>query len=116
MAKLYDSLAQWWPLLSPPADYAEEAAFFAHALVAASDGPIQTVLELGSGGGNNASHLKMRFSMVLVELAPPVVGGRLRGAFRAFRSFRDRAWNLRGVRGHAPGSVGSQLLPISSRR
>jgi SAM-dependent methyltransferase len=28
---------------------------------------VETVLELGSGGGNNASHLKARFAMVLVE-------------------------------------------------
>lgn len=26
--KLYGDLASWWPLLSAPADYAEEAAFF----------------------------------------------------------------------------------------
>ena len=29
--------------------------------------PLRTVLELGSGGGNNAWHLKSRFEMVLVE-------------------------------------------------
>ena len=33
----------------------------------ACDRPPRTVLELGSGGGNNASHLKARFDMVLVE-------------------------------------------------
>lgn len=67
MPKLYDALAPWWPLLSAPADYAEEAAFYGHALAAACDGPLSTVLELGSGGGNNASHLKARFDMVLVD-------------------------------------------------
>jgi hypothetical protein len=29
MSKLYNELAVWWPLLSPVAEYAEEAAFFA---------------------------------------------------------------------------------------
>ncbi len=29
-----------------------------------------TLLELGSGGGNNASHLKARFSLVLVDRSP----------------------------------------------
>jgi SAM-dependent methyltransferase len=67
MPKLYEELAAWWPLLSEPASYAEEAAFYAHALVAACTHPPRTLLELGSGGGNNASHLKARFSMVLVE-------------------------------------------------
>lgn len=27
MAKLYAELADWWPLLSPPEDHEEEAAF-----------------------------------------------------------------------------------------
>jgi SAM-dependent methyltransferase len=66
---MYEELASWWPLLSPPADYEEEAAFYARALEGASDEPIRTVLELGSGGGHNASHLKQRFEMVLVEPA-----------------------------------------------
>jgi SAM-dependent methyltransferase len=67
MPKLYEELAAWWPLMSAPADYAEEAAFFADALAGACVRPPHTVLELGSGGGNNASHLKARFEMVLVE-------------------------------------------------
>lgn len=67
---MYDDLAAWWPLLSPPAEYEEEAAFYGGTLAAACDTPPRTVLELGSGGGNNASHLKEVFEMVLVEPAP----------------------------------------------
>ena len=67
---MYGELAAWWPLLSAPEDYAEEAAFFQRTLLEASDTPPRTLLELGSGGGNNASHLKVRFQMVLVDLAP----------------------------------------------
>ena len=67
MPKLYAELAAWWPLMSAPADYAEEAAFYADALTAAAGRAPRTVLELGSGGGNNASHLKARFEMMLVE-------------------------------------------------
>jgi SAM-dependent methyltransferase len=70
MPKMYEELASWWPLLSPPSDYEEEAAFFAAALASACDTPPRTVLELGSGGGHNASHLKARFAMVLVEPSP----------------------------------------------
>jgi hypothetical protein len=70
MPKLYDELASWWPLLSPPAEYEEEAAFYANALAAACERPLRTLLELGSGGGSNASHLKARFEMVLVEPSP----------------------------------------------
>jgi SAM-dependent methyltransferase len=67
MLKMYHELASWWPLLSPPADYEEEAAFYSRTLIEASERPIRDVLELGSGGGSNASHMKQRFDMVLVE-------------------------------------------------
>ena len=66
--KLYDELAEWWPLFSAPADYAEEAEFFADLLTEAC--APRTVLELGSGGGNNALYLKSRFKMTLVDLSP----------------------------------------------
>ncbi|HWQ25003.1 MAG TPA: class I SAM-dependent methyltransferase [Gaiellaceae bacterium] len=36
---------------------------------AAVQGPAQTLLELGSGGGNNASHLKRRFACTLTDLS-----------------------------------------------
>jgi SAM-dependent methyltransferase len=70
MFKMYDELAEWWPLLSPPSDYQEEAAFFRRVLEGACQSPPRTLLELGSGGGNNASHLKSRFEMTLVEPSP----------------------------------------------
>lgn len=69
-ARLYDEFASWWPLLSTPADYAEEAAFFRDTLMMAGAAPPRTLLELGSGGGNNASHLKAHFQMTLVDRAP----------------------------------------------
>jgi len=67
MPKLYDELAEWWPLMSAPDEYEEEAAFYGAQLAAACARPPRTVLELGSGGGNNASHLKRRFALTLVE-------------------------------------------------
>jgi len=70
MPKLYDELAPWWPLLSPPAEYVEEAVFFAQQLEGAGDLPCRTLLELGSGGGNNASHLKARFELTLADPSP----------------------------------------------
>ncbi len=73
MEKLYEQLAAWWPLLSPPADYAEEAAFFANHLRAAGSIPPHTLLELGSGGGNNAFHLQSDFSLTLSDYAPQML-------------------------------------------
>ena len=64
---LYGRLAAWWPLLSAPSDYAEEAAFYQRILEETGAEPLKTVLELGSGGGNNASHMKRRFRLTLVD-------------------------------------------------
>ena len=68
--KLYGELAEWWPTFSTPEGYREEAAFFKRVLTRSSAPPPRTVLELGSGGGNSAFHLKARFDMTLVDLSP----------------------------------------------
>jgi SAM-dependent methyltransferase len=70
LPKLYGELASWFHLLSSPPDYAEEAEFACSLLVDARSTPPVTVLELGSGGGNNASHLKAHLTMTLVDLSP----------------------------------------------
>jgi len=67
--RLYEELASWWPLLSPSVHYAEEAETYARVLDEACEQPQRVVLELGSGGGNNASHLKARYDMTLVDRA-----------------------------------------------
>ena len=67
--RLYGDLAGWWPAISPPSEYAEEAALYVEMIQAAATGPVHSVLELGSGGGNNASHMKHAFAMTLVEPA-----------------------------------------------
>ena len=68
--RMYTDLAPWWRVLSAPAEYAEEAAFYRRTLQDAVDGGPRAVLELGSGGGNNASHMKRYFQMTLVDLSP----------------------------------------------
>jgi SAM-dependent methyltransferase len=70
--RLYGELAQWWPLISPPQEYADEAAFVASVLRSAQT-PTRDVLELGSGGGNNAVHLKQDFSMTLADASPEML-------------------------------------------
>ena len=71
--KLYNELAEWWPLMSAAADYAEEAAVYGDLLIGSGVTPLRNVLELGSGGGNNASHMKARFALTLVELSPSML-------------------------------------------
>lgn len=70
LPKLYTELADWFPLLTAPGDYAEEAEFFRRAIVSSYEREPVTLLELGSGGGNNASHMKRHFEMTLVDLSP----------------------------------------------
>jgi SAM-dependent methyltransferase len=68
--RLYGELAEWWPTFSTPEGYRHETAFFKRVLSKSSTPPPRTVLELGSGGGNSAFHLKSRFAMTLVDLSP----------------------------------------------
>jgi SAM-dependent methyltransferase len=68
--KLYGDLAEWWPIFSTPEEYRDEANFFARALAQSGEPKARSVLELGSGGGNSAVHLKKRFAMTLVDLSP----------------------------------------------
>jgi SAM-dependent methyltransferase len=71
--KLYGELATWFHLLTAPEDYAEEAELYRRLLVEKADGPVRSVLELGSGGGNNASHLKRHFTLTLVDRSPEML-------------------------------------------
>ncbi|HJW82773.1 MAG TPA: class I SAM-dependent methyltransferase [Anaerolineae bacterium] len=71
--KLYAEMAPWWPLLSHPADYADEAAFVRQLLFETCDQPPRTLVEFGSGGGNNASHLKAHFQLTLVDRSPEML-------------------------------------------
>lgn len=67
--KLYSDLARWWPLLSPPSHYVEEAADLVPEMLAATDPPPHTLLELGCGGGSMAWHLKQHFTLTLTDVS-----------------------------------------------
>jgi SAM-dependent methyltransferase len=68
--KLYTDLAELGPLISPPSEYAEEAAFLRGVLDTACSPPPRSVLELGSGWGNIATFLKRHFTLTLTDVAP----------------------------------------------
>jgi SAM-dependent methyltransferase len=68
--KLYGEIAEWWPIFSQPDEYKDEAAFFKRLLKKSRTPPPRTLLDLGSGGGNIAVHLKRHFSMTLVDMSP----------------------------------------------
>jgi SAM-dependent methyltransferase len=67
--RLYHELAEWYPLLTPVADYAEEAACYRRQFESHCRRPPRSLLDLGSGGGHNAAHLKQAFSCTLVDLS-----------------------------------------------
>ena len=70
---MYGDLAPWWPLLSRPEDYVEEAGIFLDAIARTLGRGPRTILELGSGGGNNASHMKGGREMALVDRSPAML-------------------------------------------
>lgn len=70
MPRLYTEFADWYDLLTAPADHAEEAELYLRALTEAGGSKPHTLLELGSGGGNTAAHLKRQVQATLVDLSP----------------------------------------------
>ncbi len=71
--RLYGNLAEWYPLLTVAEDYGEEADHFIRLVEAARAGPADTLLELGTGAGHLASHLKGRFRCTLTDLSPDML-------------------------------------------
>jgi SAM-dependent methyltransferase len=70
---MYSDLAPWFHLLTHPSDYTDEAAFVIRVVDDVAEGLARTLLELGSGGGNNASHLKARFECTLTDISPEML-------------------------------------------
>ncbi len=96
--RLYSELAAWFPLVTPPADYRREAAWYRRVFRAHAQGTSRSVLELGSGGGHNASHLRRHFKLTLVDRSAPMLRGsrrlnpgceHLRGDMRTARLGRE---------------------------
>lgn len=71
--KLYRELADWYPLLTPVSDYAEETSFYRRLFEKYGSRPPRTLLDLGSGGGHNAAYLKKTLDCTLVDLEPAML-------------------------------------------
>ena len=70
-SSIYNDYADWFHLLTAPADYADEAVWVHEAITARAGGA--TLLELGSGGGNMASYLRAWYEMTLTDLSPAML-------------------------------------------
>ncbi len=73
LPRLYSDFAHWWPLLSAPADYEEEVGVYQRLVRDAIEGELNTALELGSGGGNNAHHYSRHLQLTLVDRSPKML-------------------------------------------
>ncbi|MDQ3348688.1 MAG: class I SAM-dependent methyltransferase, partial [Acidobacteriota bacterium] len=73
--QIYGELAaRWYRLLDPLEDHFDEAACYEAALLRGAPDGALTLLELGSGAGNNASYLKRRFACTLADRSPQMLG------------------------------------------
>ena len=68
-ARFYQELSEWWTLFSPASHYVEEAEDLLRRLSPLPAPGATTMLELGSGGGSLASHLKHQFKLTLTDLS-----------------------------------------------
>ncbi|MDQ3487005.1 MAG: class I SAM-dependent methyltransferase [Acidobacteriota bacterium] len=70
---LYADLVPWYHLVDPAEDHLDEADAFEDAFTRGAVRPPSTLLELGSGAGHNALHMKRRFKCTLTDLSPQML-------------------------------------------
>ncbi|MFM1959610.1 MAG: hypothetical protein RL588_1127 [Pseudomonadota bacterium] len=72
MDVFYGQIADWWPVISPLEDYASEGAEIRRVLLEARP-KASSLLELGSGGGHVAFHVKAGLDCLLTDLSPAML-------------------------------------------
>ena len=71
--RFYGDLAPWWPLDLAARRLCGGGGVRDVAACGPQTAVVDHVLELGSGGGSNASHMKAHFAMTLVDLSPSML-------------------------------------------
>lgn len=67
--RLYNDLSWLWPMVSTPEEYEEECEFFTGVIKKHATGPVETLLNLGCGGGLGDMTLKKYFKITGVDLS-----------------------------------------------
>lgn len=67
--RLYKDLAWTWPIISPPEEYIEESEKYKEAILKYSKIPVETLLNLGCGGGHVDWTLKKYFRITGVDIS-----------------------------------------------
>jgi hypothetical protein len=74
VTRFYTELAELWPLVSPPADYEEEAGTFRSVLAGHGVADGATLLHLGCGGGSLDFQLARHYRVTGVDLSEAMLG------------------------------------------
>ncbi|MBM4346261.1 MAG: class I SAM-dependent methyltransferase [Deltaproteobacteria bacterium] len=71
--RIYNELADWYPLVTPLGDYRDEAPAYRDILLGALGPGRHVLLELGCGAGHNAHWMQDAFDLTLVDAAPAML-------------------------------------------
>jgi SAM-dependent methyltransferase len=73
LPRMYTEFASYWPLMSRPEEYAEEAPLWREAIRSRLGPGRHRLLELGVGGGHNMSHLTGDFDFTAADISPSMI-------------------------------------------
>ncbi len=71
--RLYDDLAWLWPIWGDPEDYTDYCNHVTHVIREHAGIPVNSLLDIGCGGGKNVFNLKRNYHVTGLDLSPPML-------------------------------------------